>query len=82
MRFAQDTTSYVLLDWGCASSVIETFDFMLSLIVKPTCFKKSFMALTKKEIEEILKFREPYFRKKDFYGYSSNWENYKSTYLE
>jgi hypothetical protein len=81
MKFAQDTISYVVLDWGCAKSTIQAFDYILTLTTKPTCFMQTFTPLTKQCILNILEIRKDFFRNKDFYGYPTDWETYKSSYL-
>jgi len=82
LRAARDSASYVILDWGCGSSIVQMFDYMLEQLTRPTCFVKNFPRLSKEVLKQILEVREPFFKAKDFEGNQTDWEEYKSNYIE
>jgi hypothetical protein len=83
LPFAKDSTSYIDLDWGCSSTLTETFDYLLALLTGPSwnLYLAEIKPLSKVSVERILAQRKPYFKDKDIYGEERSWEAYKQSYL-
>ena len=83
LNFAKDTTSYVYLDWGCSSSLIQMFDYLLSLVTdkRANSYLADIRPLTKMVTEKILEERRPYFSNHDIYGQESTWQSYYESFL-
>lgn len=76
--FAQDTTSFVHLDWGCGRSKMETFDYMLNIARghhQEHGADYNF-ANNKALVESLLALRKPYYRDRGNHQKKISWEFY------
>lgn len=76
--FAQDTTSFVYLDWGCGRSKMETFDYMLTIVREHHQEHGADynFANNKALVESLLTLRKPYYRDTGNHQKKISWEFY------
>lgn len=81
--FAQDTTSFVYLDWGCGRSRKETFDYMFTLIRRHHEIYRADNTLTSNRelVENLLELRKPYYRDRSGNWKEITWEIYSGSIL-
>lgn len=84
LRFAKDTTSSVDLDWGCSSTVVSMFDYLLCLVTyRDTRPVFGYVRpLSKTTTETILQQRRPYFSNRGLWGQEMTWQRYCEGFLE
>ncbi len=79
--FAEESNSYIHLDYGCGYYPVETFDYMIKLFTNKGMigYFSEITPLPKEYIIKLLELRKPFFNRED--NSALSWEKYKEYYL-